>query len=238
MSSPTSPATASTSSDTLSLSSSRSSTKSNMHIAMPAQTDFSNPGGVGSNSSSSNPTYVTASMPSPAQNPHNTTWGSPSPSHSPSSHRHHHIHIPTPHPLAAATSFLDKHVPLFSKHHNEFSVNHEARAARREARRSLVVDAIPEVDVEHLPAPPSNSNSSGGVIATAIHAATATGAGPALADSRAADNAAWRDILAKREAARRRAGSDDMQMHRSIAEEGSDEDSSSRGYKGSPAITP
>lgn len=202
---------------------------------MPARpTDFNN-SSASASASGSNPTYVIASMPSPSQNPHNTTWGSSSPSHS--HHSHHHIHIPTPHPLAAATSFLDKHVPLFAKHHNEFSVNHEARAARREARRSLVVEAIPEVDIEHLPAPPS-SNAGGSVIAAAIHAATATGAGPALADTRAADNAAWRDILAKREAARRRAGSEDMQMQGSIVEEGSDEDSSSRGYKGSPAITP
>jgi len=199
-----------------------------MHIAMPApQTDFthSNP-----SNNTNNPTYVIASMPSPSQNPHNATWDA-------SSHTHHHIHIPTPHPLAAATSFLDKHVPLFAKHHNEYTVNHDARAARREARRNHATDAIPEVDVEHLPAPPSSND--GSAIAAAIHAATATGAGPALADSRAADNAAWREILAKRAAARRRAGSDDLQMHGgAIAEEGSDEDDSSRGYKGSPAITP
>jgi hypothetical protein len=194
-----------------------------MRIDMPArQTDF-NPSG-----SSSGPTHVIASMPSPAQNPHSATWASSSPSN-----HHHHIHIPTPHPLAATASFLDKHVPLFAKHHTEFSVNHDARVAKREARRNRVDSPIPEIDDEHLPPPPGGS---GSVIATAIHTATATGAGPALADSRAADNAAWRDVLSKREAARRRAGSDELRLREAIAEEGSDSDS--RGYKDSPAITP
>jgi len=195
-----------------------------MHIDMPApQKDFTSPRGSNTN----NAPYIIASMPSPSQNPHNATWASSPSTH----HHHHHIHIPTPHPLPATASFLDKHVPLFAKHHTEFSVNHEARAAKREARRSLVDTAIPEVDAEHLPPP-----TTGSVIATAIHAATATGAGPALADSRAADNAAWREILAKREAARRRSGSDELRGHDSIVEEGSDSDS--REYKGSPAVTP
>lgn len=112
-------------------------------------------------------------------------------------------------------------------------MNHEVRAAKREARRNRVDSTIPEIDVEHLPQPPS---SSGSVVATAIHTATATGAGPALADSHAADNAAWRDVLSKREAARRRAGSDELRLREAIAEEGSDSDS--RGDKGSPAVTP
>lgn len=203
-----------------------------MHIAMPAAaaTDFNSSGAAGGYTS-----YVIASMPSPAQNPHNATWlsTSTSTSTSPNHHHHHHIHIPTPHPLVATTSFLDKHVPLFAKHHTEFSVNHDARAAKREARRSRIDSTIPEVDVEHLlPPPPPASRS-------VVAAATATGAGPVLADSCGADNAAWRDVLCKRDAARRRAGSDDLQnlaVHDAIAEEGSDSDS--RDYKGSPAVTP
>lgn len=221
----------SSSTDNLSLSSTRSSTRSsNMHIAMPA------PPTTFSANTSYNPhtAYIIAPMPAPAQNPYSAAW---SPSHD-SHHPHHHHHIATPHPLAATTSFLDKHVPLFAKHHGEFSAGHDARAAKREARRSRIDTAIPEVDVENLPHPPSSDATIG--IEAAIHAVTATATAPALADSRAADNAAWRDVLAKREAARRRSGSDEAKARSSnghFIEEGSDSESH-RGYKGSPAVTP
>ncbi|RVX75490.1 hypothetical protein B0A52_00843 [Exophiala mesophila] len=202
------------SSSDLSLSSTRSSTRSNMRIDMPAQqTDFST---ISASQPRVQTPYVIASLPSPTQNPHKTSW----------SHAgvHHHIHIPTPHPVSTTASFLDKHVPMFSKHHHEFAFNHDARAARREARKSLQHTAIPEVDMEHLP---------GGSVGAALHAVTATAAAPALADSKIEEERAWQEIIAKREAARLRSGSDGANRRRSLDTERSDSEA-----KSSPAVTP
>lgn len=98
------------------------------------------------------------------------------------------------------------------------------RQAKKEARRSLQHTSIPEVDVESLP--------SGGV-AAAIHAVTATATAPSLADTKLEDERAWREVLAKREAARLRSGSDGAFWRRSLEAERSDSEG-----KDSPAITP
>jgi len=163
----------------------------------------------------------------PSHNPDNASW---QPEDHESHHHHtHRVHISTPHPLAATTSFLDKHVPLFGKHHNEFHAQHDIRAAKREARRSMVDSPIPEVDVEHLPS---------GSVSAAIQAVTATASAPALADSHhALDTQGWSQILAQREAARLRSGSDMSRPSGQILQmlDNSDADSKS---SASPAITP
>jgi hypothetical protein len=175
------------------------------------------------------PAYVLATAPSPSQNPGDASWH-PEESHSESHHhKMHRVHISTPHPLAATANFLDKHVPMFAKHHNEFHTQSEMRAAKREARRSVIDTPIPEVDAEHLPS---------GSIGTAIHAMTATATAPALAESHhALDPQEWNAILAKREAARLRSGSNmsppDEKMLQMLDQSDSDSKNS-----GSPAITP
>ncbi|OCT47712.1 hypothetical protein CLCR_03693 [Cladophialophora carrionii] len=208
--------------ESLALSSTRSSTKSNMKIAMPPPSSaFVHP----------SPAYIIASNPSPSQNPGDASWQPEGhEGHEGHGHHLHRVHVPTPHPLAATANFLDKHVPLFAKHHTEFHTQHEIRQAKREARRSLVDSPIPEVDVESLPS---------GSVGAAIHAVTATATAPALADShRALDPEAWTEILAKREAARMRSGSDmtsrDEKMLQMLDHTGSDSKSSGS----SPAITP
>jgi hypothetical protein len=132
--------------------------------------------------------------------------------------------------LAATTNFLDKHVPLFAKHHTEFVTQHEMRTAKREARRSVVDSPIPEVDAEHLPS---------GSVSAAIQAVTAAAAAPALADSHhALDPQAWSEVLAKREAARLRSGSNMSQPDvEKVLGLGGDSDSESKA-SASPAITP
>ncbi|KAJ9604153.1 hypothetical protein H2200_011676 [Cladophialophora chaetospira] len=211
---------ASSSEESLALSSTRSSTRSYMKIAMPApQSAFVHP----------SPAYVIASTPSPAQNPNDASWHP----ETQEDHHHHHshrVHISTPHPLAATANFLDKHVPIFAKHHNEFQTQHEIRQAKRDARRSIIDTPIPEVDAEHLP---------GGSVGAAIQAVTATAAGPALADSHhALDPQAWSEILAKREAARLRSGSDmsrpDEKLMQSLLDQSDSESKNSM----SPAISP
>ncbi|OAP58624.1 hypothetical protein AYL99_07714 [Fonsecaea erecta] len=205
-----------TSEDTLSPVSTRSSTKSNMKIAMPPPPSaFVHP----------SPAYIIASTPSPAQNPADASWH-------PQGHHHSHIHIATPHPLAAATNFLDKHVPLFAKHHAEFSAQHEIRAAKREARHSLVESPIPEIDAESI------MSANGGAVGAAIHSATAMGTAAALSEEshHALDPAAWNEVLAKREAARLRSGSNMTRNSERFSHEiGSDSESKN---SSSPAITP
>ena len=194
----------STSQESISPSSTRYSNKSQMKIAMPSAPSFIHP--------------------SPATS-----------SHSQEDHKHHdshhRVHISTPHPVHSTTTFLDKHVPLFAKHHNEFHTQHDMRAAKREARRSVVDTAIPEVDAEHLP---SSS------VSVAIHAVTAAATAPALADSHhALDPQAWNAILAKRQAARLRSGSimerADERCLQQMMDSGSDSESKT---SGSPAISP
>jgi len=140
----------------------------------------------------------------------------------------HRVHISTPHPLAATANFLDKHVPSFAKHHNEFQTQHEIRHAKRDARKSLVDTPIPEVDAEHLP---------GGSVGAAIQAVTAAAAAPAFADSHhALDPHAWSEILAKREAARLRSGSNMLLPdEKSLQLDQSDSESKN---SASPAISP
>jgi len=168
-----------------------------------------------------------ASTPSPSENPGDQPWNPES--HQSKQHHTHRVHISTPHPLAATANFLDKHVPLFGKHHSEFQTQHEMRAAKREARRSLVDTPIPEVDTEHLP---SSS------IGAAIHAMTAAAAAPALAESHLALNPeAWNEILAKREAARLRSGSNMLSRDGKILQMVDNSDSESKNSS-SPAITP
>lgn len=142
-----------------------------------------------------------ASSPSSSQDPSNASWRHPfshhrtgggSSNNDSHSHHNHIIHIATPHPLAAATEFLDKHVPLFAKHRAEFSTGHNLRAAKHEARRSVIDTPIPEVDAEHL------HHHHGGAVEVAMKAATATGAAPALADG----EASWNAVLSQREAVR------------------------------------
>ncbi|EXJ59920.1 hypothetical protein A1O7_04067 [Cladophialophora yegresii CBS 114405] len=211
--------------ESLAMGPTRSSTRSNMKIAMPMPpppSAFVHP----------SPAYIIASTPSPSQNPSDASWqlGAPHESHSHTHHHSHRVHISTPHPLAATANFLDKHVPLFAKHHTEFHTQHEIRQAKREARRSLIDSPIPEVDVESLP-----------LASAAIHAVTASATAPALADSRDA----WAEILAKREAARLRSGSDmsssssrdEKMLHHMHMLDHADEDSHSKS-SGSPAITP
>ncbi|KIW74989.1 hypothetical protein Z517_11760 [Fonsecaea pedrosoi CBS 271.37] len=204
----------STSDESLSPTTTRSSTKSNMKIAMPPlPSAFVHP----------SPAYIIAPTPSPTQNPTNASWHSQA--------HHHHIHIATPHPLAAATNFLDKHVPLFAKHHAEFSTQHEIRTAKREARHSLVESPIPELDAEHIAA-------DGGAVGAAIHSATAMGTAAALGEEsqHALDPAAWNEVLAKREAARLRSGSNMVRPdERFMHDLASDSESKN---SGSPAITP
>ncbi|KIW10928.1 hypothetical protein PV08_10227 [Exophiala spinifera] len=144
---------------------------------------------------------ATSSMPNP-QNPTSTAWHL--------AHAHHashmpHIHIPTPHPVAATAQFLDKHVPVFAKHHTEFSVNKAARAAKREARHSLVDSPIPEYESDH--------DQQQHRVSTALRTAAVTTFAPALADGEGLvgsgqvdANEAWMAVLAKREAARLRSG--------------------------------
>lgn len=207
---------ASSSEESLALSSTRSSTKSNMKIAMPPPP---------SAFVHASPAYIIASTPSPSQNPGDASWH-PQESHHPHLHR---VHISTPHPLAATASFLDKHIPIFAKHHNEFQTQHEIRQAKRDARRSIIDTAIPEVDAEHLP---------GGSVGAAIQAATAAAAAPALAESHhALDPQAWGEILAKREAARLRSGSDMSRPDEKLRQLLDQSDSESKN-SGSPAITP
>lgn len=78
--------------------------------------------------------------------------------------------------------------------------------------------------MEHLP---------GGHVGAALHAVTATAAAPALADSKIEDERVWQEILAKRDAARLRSGSDAPSWRRSLDTERSDSDA-----KSSPAVTP
>ncbi|KIW87345.1 uncharacterized protein Z519_11981 [Cladophialophora bantiana CBS 173.52] len=206
----------STSDEALSPTTTRSSTKSNMKISMPPPPSaFVHP----------SPAYIIASTPSPSQNPADASWH-------PQGHHHHHIHIATPHPLAAATNFLDKHVPLFAKQHTEFTAQQEIRAAKREARHSLVESPIPELDAEHV------MSASGGAVGAAIHSATATGTAAALGEEsqHALDPAAWNEVLAKREAARLRSGSN-MPRPDERFSHGAGSDSESKN-SGSPAITP
>src|SRR4051812_25515401 len=104
---------ASSSEESLALSTTRSSTRSNMKIAMPPPPSaFVHP----------SPAYIIASTPSPSQNPSDASW----PPESQENHHHHlhRVHISTPHPLAATANFLDKHVPIFAKYHNEFQTQH------------------------------------------------------------------------------------------------------------------
>jgi hypothetical protein len=127
-------------------------------------------------------------------------------------------------------------VPLFAKHHNEFHTQHEYRAAKREARRSLIDTPIPEVDNEH-----HHSSSHSKSVGSAIHAMTATAAGPALADSHVAlDQGAWQEIMAKRDAARHRSGSDMQPPPGGLltANLGESSDEEGSGKERSPAITP
>ncbi|KIY02816.1 uncharacterized protein Z520_01281 [Fonsecaea multimorphosa CBS 102226] len=206
----------SASEETLSPTTTRSSTKSNMKISMPPPPSaFVHP----------SPAYIIAPTPSPTQNPNDGSWH-------PQDHSHHHIHIATPHPLAAAANFLDKHVPLFAKHHAEFATQHEIRAAKREARHSLVESPIPEMDAESV------MSANGGAVGAAIHSATVMGTAAALGEpsQHALDPAAWNEVLAKREAARLRSGSN---MTRTGADFSHDiaSDSESK-TSGSPAITP
>jgi hypothetical protein len=141
----------------------------------------------------------------------------------------HRVHISTPHPLAATANFLDKHVPLFAKHHNEFQTQQEIRQAKREARRSLVESPIPEVDAEYLPS---------GSVGAAIHAVTAAATAPALAESHGAlSPEAWNEVLAKREAARLRSGSNMTSRDEKLLQMLDNTDSDSKS-SGSPAITP
>jgi hypothetical protein len=141
----------------------------------------------------------------------------------------HRVHISTPHPLAATANFLDKHVPLFAKHHNEFQTQQEIRQAKREARRSVVDSPIPEVDAEYLPS---------GSVGAAIHAVTAAATAPALAESHHALNPeAWNEVLAKREAARLRSGSNMTSRDEKLLQMLDNTDSDSKS-SGSPAITP
>ncbi|KIX07173.1 uncharacterized protein Z518_01826 [Rhinocladiella mackenziei CBS 650.93] len=153
-----------------------------------------------------------------------------------SSRHHHHVHIATPHPLASTTQFLDKHVPLFAKHHAEFTAQAELRVAKHEARRSMGATPIPEMEAD----------AENGTISTAIHAATVTSTAPARAGLDEA-NEAWNAVLAQREAARKRAGSQmtpSEAAERARVDEVSDSDSLSpvtsgcKGDSGSPAITP
>ncbi|KIV83030.1 hypothetical protein PV11_05090 [Exophiala sideris] len=131
------------------------------------------------------------------QNPHTTTWHA-HPPHLP------HLHVATPHPLASTTEFLDKHVPAFAKHHHEYTVNANFRSAKREARHSLVNSPIPENHLE-------DDDSVAPHLSTALHTANAATIAPAMADLNRHtldDNEAWQAVLAKRENARHRAGTD------------------------------
>ena len=67
------------------------------------------------------------------------------PIHLPShAHAHTHAHIATPHPMASTLGYLDAHVPAFAKHHKEYTVQHDFRRAKRDARQSLD-SPIPEL---------------------------------------------------------------------------------------------
>ena len=163
------------STDSLSTTSSHSSSKSaNMHIDMPPSSFHANP-----------------------QCPHTATWQAHSP-HIP------HMHIATPHPLASTAQFLDKHVPVFAKHHNEYNVNANFRSAKREARHSLVDSPIPENHLE-------DDDSVAPHLSAALHTANAATIAPSMANLNRhtlEDNEAWQAVLARRENARHRAGTD------------------------------
>ncbi|KIW61204.1 hypothetical protein PV05_01358 [Exophiala xenobiotica] len=192
------------SSDSLSTTSSRSS-RSSFHIDMPSKP-------YPDTAATPTPTPTSAiTTPSPnPQNPISTSWHA-HPAHLP------HIHIATPHPLAAATQYLDKHVvPVFAKHHQEYVVNRDIRAAKREARQHSLVDSpIPELDDDDDDGDNNrhnvvNANSSTAAAAGLADLGQGQGQGHAHAHAEAAtlDNDAWQAILAKREAARLRSGSD------------------------------
>ncbi|KAL6246140.1 hypothetical protein RBB50_007293 [Rhinocladiella similis] len=146
---------------------------------------------------------------------------SPDPQNPTSTDRHHphtpqipHLHIATPHPLSAATQYLDKHVPVFAKHHTEYSVNRAARTAKREARHSLLDSPIPEYEYEYKHEVDVEYESDQHRVSTALRTAAVTTFAPALADGEGIvtnregdDNEAWMAVLAKREAARLRSGS-------------------------------
>ena len=119
----------------------------------------------------------------------------------PSRHTHSfpHPHIATPHPMAAALGYLDNHVPAFAKHHKEFTVQHDFRRAKRDARKSID-SPIPEAFEE------PNS-----VIMTEEEEKRRfeleERARHEKEEQSCKDNEAWEEVLREREAARRRSGS-------------------------------
>jgi len=111
---------------------------------------------------------------------------------------------------------MDKHVPVFAKHHNEYTVNANFRTAKREARHSLVDSPIPENHLEE-------DENVAPHLSAALHTANAATIAPSMANldrHTLEDNEAWQAVLAKRENARHRAGTD-------LSNSGSDTTSSS-----------
>lgn len=114
----------------------------------------------------------------------------------PLTHSHSHSHIATPHPLSAALGYLDHHVPSFNKHHKEYTVQHDFRRAKKDARKS-VDSPIPEMVEEPNTMTEEEEKRLFEIEERARREAE---------EQARKDKEAWDEVVKEREAARRRSG--------------------------------
>lgn len=105
--------------------------------------------------------------------------------------------------MSAAIGYLDHHVPSFAKHHKEYTVQHDFRRAKKDARRSID-SPIPElVEEPHVMSEEEEKK------LFEIQERERR----EKAEQARKDKEAWEEILREREAAARRSGASWWQNH-------------------------
>jgi hypothetical protein len=99
--------------------------------------------------------------------------------------------------MTTALGYLDNHVPSFAKHHKEYTVQHDIRRAKRDARKSAD-SPIPEMVEE-----PHTMTEEEEMRLFEVQERLRR----EKEEQACKDKEAWEEVIKEREAARRRSGS-------------------------------